>query len=276
MIAQYKTFRQLQKLPLAADPVPTLPIPAPDVPRVAATRTRVSRPKAPSLESLIEGMRSTDPEIRGKAVRTFVGKLKGRPQSDRRPDLIQPLCDLFYSSPDRAVRSVCVQGLTEFAEADNPPKPLFDALSDAEPGVVLSGTWALHHFPDPRAWKPLCDFIASRKNPLFSSSAISPLGRMREARAVPTLARELLDPDRSFPQNLGTAAQALAECGPRGVDALIEASRHVDASVRLAAAIGLDLSGDGTAAARLDELKHDPDPQVSERAKKRHGKPFWM
>ena len=186
------------------------------------------------------------------------------------------LCDLFYSSPDPDVRSACVQGLTEFAENDTPPKPLLDALSDAEPGVVLSGTFALHYFPDARAWKPLCDFIDSGKNPFFGSNAISALGRMGDERAVPTLKRVLLDRASPFPQNFGNAAGALAQCGPAGIDALLEGSRHSDARIRLAATIGLDLSGDAKAAARLNELEHDSDSQVNARAKKRQGKPFWM
>ena len=276
MVEQFRSMRELEVFPPPRDALPALPTPASHAPRVPAERIRASQPKAPSLESLIEDMRSTDPKGRETAVRTFFGKLKGRPRGTRRPDLVQPLCELFYISPYADVRSGCVQGLTEFAEDDTPPQPLLDALSDAEPGVVLSGTFALHYFPDPRAWKPLCDFIDSGKNPFFSSTAISALGRMGDERAVPALKRVLLDPASPFPQNFGTAAQALAQCGPTGVDALLEASRQADARIRLAATIGLDLSGDAKATARLDELEQDPDSQVSVRAKKRQGKPFWM
>lgn len=271
MIAEYQSFRQLEELPPSADPVPALPSPAPDVPRVAAKRTRASRPKAPSLESLIEGMGSTDQKARAKAVRTFVGRFKGRLRGDRRPDLIQPLCDLFYSSSDGDVRSVCVQGLSEFAEDGNPPKPLFDALSDPDPGIVLSGTHALDDFPNSEAWKPLCDFIDLQKNPLVSTSAIVALDEIGDERAVPTLTRVLLDSDPPLEQNLAFAAQALARCGPRGMQALFNASFHEDARIRFAAAVGLDISGDAAAEPRLDELENDPDPLVGKRAKHRHG-----
>lgn len=274
MISQYQSFRELDELPPPTDPVPTLPIPAPDVPRIAAKRARASRPKAPSLESLVEVMGSTDPKARAKAVRTFAGRFRGRLRGDRRPDLIQPLCDLFYSSPDRDVRSVCVQGLSEFAEDGNPPKPLFDALSDPDPAIVLSGTHALDDFPNPEAWKPLCDFIDSGKNPLVSTSAILALSEMGDERAVPTLTRALLDTDPPLEQNLAFAAQALARCGPPGMQALLDASYNADARIRFAAVVGLDVTGDAAATPRLDELRNDPDPLVSKRAKHRVGKPF--
>lgn len=274
MIAEYQTFRQLEKLQPFADPVPTLPVPVPDVPRIAAKRTRARRPKAPSLESLVEDMGSTDPKTRAKAVRIFLGRFRGRLRGDRRPDLIQPLCDLFYSSPDSDVRSVCIQGLTEFADDDNPPKPLFDALFDPDPGIVLSGTHALYDFPNREAWKPLCDFIDSRKDPLVSTSAILALSEIGDERAVPTLTRVLLDNDPPLEQNLAFAAQALARCGPQGLQALLDASFHEDARIRFAATVGLDVSEEAATAQRLDELENDPDPLVSKRAKHRHGKPF--
>ncbi len=68
-------------------------------------------------------MRSQDDKQRAKAVRTFCGKLQGRPRAERRPDLIQPLTDLFHSSADGDVRSVCVSALTAMAEDGPAPAP---------------------------------------------------------------------------------------------------------------------------------------------------------
>jgi HEAT repeat protein len=167
-----------------------------------------------------------------------------------------------------------VQGLSEFADDDNPPQPLLDALFDPDPGIVLSGAHALADFPNPEAWKPLCDFIDSGKVPVFSTSAILALGEMGDERAVPTLTRVLVDADPPVEQNLAFAAQALARCGADGIKTLLEASYHTDARIRFAAVVGLDVSGEAAATPRLDELQNDPDPLVSKCAKHRVGKPF--
>lgn len=276
MIAQYRSFANIVGISAGGNDLPTVPWPAPDVPRVPAERVRKGKARAPSLEALIEQLGSAQSEVRTRAVRTFNGKLKGRPrQAARRADLVQSLSQLFYSSPDHDVRATCVQGITELAEDGTPPGPLFDALSDRDAGVVLSGIFALSYFPDPRACEPLCRFVDSGVDVLFSESAMSALGQLRDERAVPTLEKVLLDTSTTFDQRFGTAAIALAQCGSKGMDALLSASRHGDARVRRAAAVGLDVSGDPRGTVRLDEMESDPDDGVRARAKIRMGNFYY-
>jgi hypothetical protein len=275
MLREYASFARLQGVDISDPPLPTLDTPAPDVPRVPAKRVRTTPARAPSIESLIEGMDDPDDKRRARAVRTFFGKGKMRNRAPRRPELVPRLVALFYRSKDPAVRCACVSGLTEYAEDGDAPAPLFDALSDPNPSVFLQGVFALHYFPDPRALEPLCRFIESRANVLYNENAISYLGRMGDDRAVPTLVGVLLDTDNKFDQSFGSAGGALGRCGPRGVDALINALDHADPRVRHAAVVGLDTSGDPRSPAHLDRMESDPDSRVRERARIRMGKPDW-
>jgi HEAT repeat protein len=138
---------------------------------------RKKQDKAPAIDVLIEQMRSPDQKARARVVRTFHGKLQGRFSAKRRPDLVQPLTELFYATSQASVRSACVAALTELAEDGTAPTPLFDALSDSDAGVILAGIFALQYFPDPRAVEPLCKFIESGANLLFNESAMSQLGQ---------------------------------------------------------------------------------------------------
>jgi cell wall assembly regulator SMI1 len=270
MLHEYQTFTKLEKVTESVL-LPLPPTPGPNVPRVPAERLRKRSAKAPPVEALIAEMQSSDSKSREKATKTFFGKLKGRPRAERRPDLIEPLNHLFYSSPDPNVRSACVQAITELAEDGSSPRPLFDSLVDPDAGVILSGMFALSYFPDPRAWEPLCRFIESRANVLFNETAMSQLGQMRDERAVPTLTRVLLNTSSTFDQGFGTAAMALGRSGPRGFEVLTKAIGHTDARIRLAAVVGLDISGDPRAAAYLDQMESDPDSRIRERAKVRMG-----
>jgi len=272
MVHDYISFRQLKEVSGKAMRLPKLKVPAPDVPRIPAERIRKKMAKAPSLEAMMEEMRSPNPKLRDKAVRTFFGKLKGRPRTSRRPDLIKPLTDLFYSADDPSVRCACIAALTEFAPDDaEAPAPLFDALSDSKPEVVLQGIFALHYFPTPRALEPLCRFVESRANVLFNENAMSQLGEMRNPAAVPTLVGVLLDTSNKFDQSFGTAAMALARCGPAGFDALKSALDHEDWRVRHAAVIGIDVSGNPESKSLLDRMQKDRDARVSSRAEMRTG-----
>ena len=189
----------------------------------------------------------------------------------RRPELVEPLTELFNSSDDADVRSVCVQALTELAEDGRAPTPLIDALSDAEPGVVLSGIFALTYFPDNRALEPLCRFVESRRNVLFSENAMSQLGEMGNPKAVPTLLGVLLDTNNELSQSFGTAAIALARCGQAGFEALVSALENEDPRIRRAAVVGLDVSGNEESGVYLDRALTDPDADVRQRAKVRMG-----
>jgi hypothetical protein len=203
------------------------------------------------------------------ALGTIRRGLPGRQQAARRPDLVPLLTDLFYSTSDASVRSACVVGLMELAEEGTSPAPLFDALSDASPDVVLAGISALAHFPDARAVEPLCRFIESGVKVLVYA-AMSRLEEMGDDRAVPTLVKVLLDTRNSFNQRV--AGGALARCGPRGFEALAAALGHADPRVRLGAVVGLDVSGDARAGPLLDQMASDPDPRVRERARMRMGR----
>jgi hypothetical protein len=271
MFREYESFAKLEKIQRSLRRLPKLEAPAPDVPRIPAKRPHKKAAKAPALDALIEHMRSPDEKTRAKAARTICGKLKGRFHAERRPDLVESLTDLFCTTPDAGVRSTCVMTITELAEDGTAPAPLFDALSDPDPGVVLAGMFALKYFPDSRALEPLCRFIESGANVLFNETAMSQLGQMGDDRAVPTLVRVLLDTQNSFDQSFGSAGMALGRCGPRGFDALAAALGHDDARVRLGAVVGLDVSGEPRSTALLDRMEGDPDPRVCQRAKLRMG-----
>jgi hypothetical protein len=271
MVHQYESFAKVEKIERSLLRLPRLKTPPPDVPRVPAERSNQRPAKAPTFESLIEQMGSLDEKTRGKAVRTLFGKLRGRNSSERRPDLVATLTDLFNTTADAEVRSACVQALTELADDGTAPAPLFAALSDPSPGVVLSGMFALTYFPDARALDPLCRFIESRANVLYSETAMQRLRKMGDERAVPTLVGVLLDTKNTFDQSFGTAGIALGQCGKRGFEALAAALSHEDPRVRFGTVVGLDVSGDPRSTALLDQMEQDPDPHVFQRAKMRMG-----
>ena len=276
MIHEYQSFVRLLGVSDRGKDLPKLPAFAADIPRRRAERVRQKKKAAqsPLPEELILEMQSTNAKQRAKAVRAFCGKLRGRPNAKRRPDLVQPLIDLFYGTGDASVRAACISGLTELADDGDAPAPLLAALSDSDAGVVLSGIFALTYFPDKRAVEPLCRFVDSRVNALFNENAMSQLGEMGDEQAVPTLLNVLLDTTNPHDQSFGTAAIALARCGPSGFDALVMAHGHDDPRVRWAAVVGLDVSGDPRAESLLESSKFDADSLVRDRAKFRVGNLF--
>ena len=267
MIAEYHSFARMERIDSPAGTFPFPDIPGPQIPRVRANRNREQPSRALTLEALIVKMGSPSANERDAAVRAFAGKLKGRPRADRRPDLVSPICDLYYSSPDPSVRSVCVAALTEIAEDDVSPKPLFDALMDEHPWVILSGISALNYFPNPQALGPLCRFIESSANALFYGNAMHALAEIGDPRAVPTLSGVLLDARTPLTQNFSIAAQALARCRTSGFDALVAAMGNEDGRIRRAVVVGLDCSNDPRARGLLDQMESDPDPDVRKRVK---------
>ena len=275
MLHEYRTFAELEKVEIDPQTLPQLDNVPPELPRSSVISESGVDEETSYFEELIDDMGCSDKRVRVKAVRTLAGGLVGRPSADQRPELVPPLVQLFGTSDDAEVRSVCVQALTELAEENKAPPPLFDALLDPDPYVVLSGIFALTYFPDDRAIKPLCDFIESRKNALINENAMSHLGKMASEDAVPTLAGVLLDADNEFDQNFATAAQALARCGQPGFDVLISAVEHADPRIRFAAVVGLDVSGNDAATAYLDRALNDSDERVRQRAKVRMGKSMF-
>ncbi len=136
--------------------------------------------------------------------------------------------------------------------------------------------FALYYFPDSRSVEPLCRFFESGVNILINETAMSHLGCMGDAKAIPTLAKVLLDTDNKFDQSIRSAGQALGKCGPKGVDVLIAALDHADHRVRGAAVVGIDISQDPRADALLDRITVDPNPSVRERAAIRFENPFGL
>jgi HEAT repeat protein len=271
MVHEYESFCQLEKIGKPRFATPILKTPSPSVKRKPAKRMRTNKAKAESLEELIERLDSADRQERAKAVRTLVGRLRGRNKMERRPDLVPALTDLFYQNTDEDVRSISVQMLAQIAEDGSQPPALFDALSDPGPGVVLSGIFALRDFPDERAWEPLCRFIESRTDVLINKNAISTLGQIGDERAVPTLAGVLFDTGCDFDQTIESAGMALGQCGQAGFDVLEKALRHEDARVRIAAVVGIDISNNPRAGDLLDAMDSDPDEQIRKRARMRMG-----
>ena len=221
---------------------------------------------------MINELGSADELVRTNALKNLSGNLHGRRFTSRQPDLVAPLTKLFNSSPHPRVRAMCVKALTVFAEDGQAPLPLLDSLSDPEPGVVLTGMFALRYFPNDQAVEPLCQFVQSRQYDLFSDSAVVNLGRIGDSKAVPTLTAVLMDANHDLDQAYLGAAMALARCGPDGFKPLVSALDHEDPRIRRAAVVGLDISGRDEAKVYLDRALNDPDPNVRERAKNRVGK----
>ena len=272
LVSEYKSFRRLENVAGRLLRLPRVRIPAPDVPRVPAERVRAKQPKAGTLDDLIEQIRrpAADKKAFDKTLRTFFGKLRGRPSAARRPDLVAPLTELFDQSNDANVRAACIAALTEVA--DDPgddgrgPAPLLDALSDPDPSVVLQGIFALHYFPDRRAIAPLCKFVNTTDNHLYRESAISHLGIFGDPAAIPALLKVLHDPANQMDQNYASAGIALGQLGGPAVEHLIRALDSPDWRVRHAAVCGLDVSRDARAQKHLERMRNDPDARVSQRA----------
>jgi len=270
MIQQYLSFARQHHVQVSPRGLPRLVVPGPEIPRVPAERVRKKVAKAPTIDELIVQMRELKGRPLDRVLRIFAGQMKGRRVAKRRPEIVPVLVDLYHSSSHAGVRSACVSAITELA--DDPPPLLFESLSDPDPWVILSGIFALTHFPNPAALEPLCRFVESRANVLINENAMSALGAIGDERAVPALAGVLLDTNNTLAQSLGTAAMALSRCGPKGFEVLVSALGHADSKVRRAAVVGIDCSGNPGASKLLDRMGADPDPEVRQRAKQRVGK----
>jgi hypothetical protein len=277
MVAEFRSFRELQKAPTDTWTPPTLPVPPPKTKRTAAkkvAKARVAKTPPPTVDELLSLLELPDVAARRRALRTLAGRL-GRHGSwaQPRPDLVGPFSALFDRSTDPAVRAACVSALTEVAPDGAGPPPLLAALSDPDPGVVLSGIFALTYFPDPRAVEPLCRFIESGVNELFNESAMLALAELGDPAAVPTLAKVMTNTASPFDQAFGTAGYSLGRIGgSAALDQLIAALDHLDPRARFAAVVGLCVLDDPRSSALLERMANDPDEKVSQRAKHEIGR----
>ena len=275
MVGQFRSFREVQKVPSGGWVPPTLPVPSATAKRRSAKKeAKGAKQPAPTVDELLALLESPDEKARGRAVRTLAGRVGGHGAwYVPRPDLVGPLSALFARSPDPAVRAVCVAALTEVAPNGVGPPPLLAALSDPDPGVVLSGIFALTYFPDPRAVGPLCRFIESGVNPLISESAMHSLVALGDPAAVSALAGVMTNVANEFDQSFGTAGYCLGQLGgSAAMAALIAALEHVDPRVRFAAVVGLCVTDDPRSTALLQRMVDDPDEKVSRRAKQQTGR----
>lgn len=251
-------------------------VPAPTIPRHSVKRQKTLTSRILSMEELLPLMQSSDTLVRKKAERMAQKKLKGRFNASLRPDLVEPISALFYTSLDNSVRATCIQLLTELA-AEPAPKPLFDALLDSDPDVFLRGVAALSYFPDPRAWEILCNFVEHGELKV-SVHVLAYLVKQHDERIIPLLEKLLLQTTYDErPQVLRerithTSAMALAKFGSQGFKILATALKHSDQSIRYAAVVGLAESRDERRTALLDQMVNDTDPHVSQRAKMRVGR----
>ncbi len=271
MIDQYKSFAELHKVSLSADALPALPTPDPKDPRTAARKKRKKAAPPPpplSIGELIDQLQNPDDKQRTQAVKVLSKQLKGRPFAKRRQDLVPKLTDIFNQSKDPQVRAVCVAALTEMAEKFQPP-PLFAALSDSDPAVVLQGIFALTYFRDKRAVPILCQRVESRAP--FWPQAVERLSDFADPRAIPTLVAVVMAPDGVSDQDLNTTAVTIGRFRPDSFPHLAGKANHPDSRVRFAVACGLDVSRHPDAGALLDKLQSDPDDKVRKRAANRVG-----
>lgn len=273
MRSEHQSFARLLRIANADAGMPELPIPDPTAPRTILRPAAGVLMKTAPLEQLVECMRSRNAKERSHAVKALRGRFKLRAEAQRRPDIAASLAQLYYETDSVEVAAACVAGISQWASDGPGPAPLLESLSHRDPNVAIQGMFALHYFPDPRALEPLCRFIdEGRGHPVYNETAMQHLAKMGDERAVPTIKRVLLKVKTPFPQGISTAGMSLARLGKSGVDALIEARAHEDPRVRLAVAVGLDISGDRRAKRYLDEMLKDPDPKVRERAGNRMGK----
>ena len=97
MVAEFRSFRDVQKVPAGGWVPPTLAVPSPRVKRKVAKRVAKARAaKVPpaTVDELVLQLESPDRGVRGRAVRTLAGRLGGHGRwAVPRPDLVGPLSE---------------------------------------------------------------------------------------------------------------------------------------------------------------------------------------
>jgi hypothetical protein len=267
MLDEYVSFRRLEKIWEPQIELPKLAIPGPEVPRNSTLpRSKKKVAKEVSLESLLSDLQSRDEKKRKRAVLSFGRRLRYCRNEPPRPDLAIILTRLFYRSEFNDVRGGCVAGLSALAEPSTSPKPILDALSDADRDIVMQGLFACGYFLGSRGVEPLCRFIESGRDNFLNQLAMTQLSILGDPRAIPTLSKILFNAENGTEETFIKAGNCLGRCGPDGVNSLVPALDHSDPRIRLAAVSGIILSKDPRAPGLLERMKKDPDPRVRKRA----------
>jgi hypothetical protein len=278
MLSTFRLFRDVEKLTSTGFEIPTVPIPAPAEFKHTKAAQRKPRSKAStasrmadSWDELVQRLAADIDRPDRKLLRSLEGKLAGRPSAKRNAALTERLSDIFRRSQNAQVRALCVAGITELAPDGDPPPVLRDAYEDEDISVMLTAAYSHHWFRQPDAVELFCRLVNREMHPSWRESIFHMLGGLRDATAIPTLEKFLLDTTNTFDQTFNSVGVALGQIGAASFDVLSRAATHADRRVRLAATVGLDVCGDPRAWPLLDRLADDPDPAIATRAKHRIG-----
>jgi HEAT repeat protein len=214
---------------------------------------------AEAAEAVRPLLQSEDRAVRAEAANVLraIGSLKGD------SGLTLALADL--KDPDNGVR---VRALRELARArPGPGDPrraetaatLVALLDDREPSIRVEAARALVAWATPESADALLNLLGSDSADL-RHAAMDALARLGDKRAVPMIARHLLDGDRSH------ATRALQTLGPAAEPEVVRYLQHRDGAVRVAACRVLQVAGTRKSISALRMTTADRNREVARAA----------
>ncbi|MCX6693125.1 MAG: HEAT repeat domain-containing protein [Methanomicrobiales archaeon] len=145
---------------------------------------------------------------------------------------------------------------------------LVSALGSGNEDAREEAARELGQLHDPRTIAPLTEALGDESR-FVRRAAARALGRTGDPRAVSPLLSALRDDDRATREG---AAEGLADLGPLGVPALIEAARDPEWRVRVGAVVAIRIGGDRRAIVSLIEAASDSNVFVRREAVKGLGR----
>lgn len=223
--------------------------------RAASALAKIGDPR--SVPLLIELLGDKELTVR-QAAALAVGKFKD-------PRCLIRLSDVLLEDTELEVRQAAAQGLAESRLVESVPY-LLDAMDDSfwwygRDGAAKPLLDAILSF-GAEAVLPLCDYLRHSEGNVRRQAAIL-LGQIGDERAIEPLGMALYDVHIEVGE---AAAQALARYGAPALEFLEEATRAIEAPIRLHALTGLSLIKDDRALPLIANLIRDHDRQAQRQA----------
>ncbi|MEA3507158.1 MAG: HEAT repeat domain-containing protein [Elusimicrobiota bacterium] len=191
-------------------------------------------------------LQSTSPALRRQAV-SEIGELRTEKAIDRLGEVLQ-------EDPNFTVRALAAEALGNMRDK-RATSYLIDALGDVNRNVKASAIVSFGYIRDPKAVKPLIEFVKEEENVGLKISALNVLGVIGDSRAVTPLVEAL---ENDNPRIRRIAAQSLGRLRDKeSVDALIDAADDKNEGVRLFAVRALGEIGSEDAVKPLKKLLDD-------------------